>query len=55
MTKCYEITCEGKVSRFITVTAKNEEEAKKAAAEEFSLLVGAYQVNILDIEECDDD
>ena len=55
MSKVYKATWEGKVSRFITVEANNEEEAKKAAAEEFSLLVGAYQVKILDIEESDDE
>ena len=31
MSKCYEIICEGKVNRFITVEADNEEEAKKLA------------------------
>ena len=57
MSKCYEIICEGKVNRFITVEANNEEEAQKAAAHEFSLFVGANEndVKIIDLEECDDD
>ena len=57
MSKCYEIICEGKVNRFITVEANNEEEAKKAAALEFSLLVGANknEVEFLHLEECEDD
>ncbi len=57
MSKCYEIICEGKVNRFITVEADNEEEAKKAAALEFSLLVGANknEVEFLHLEECDDE
>ncbi len=57
MSKCYEITCEGTVNRFITVEANNEEEAQKAAAREFSLLVGANknEVEFLHLEECDDD
>ncbi len=57
MSKVYEITCEGTVNRFITVEANNEEEAQKAAAREFSLLVGANEndVKIIDLQECDDD
>ena len=57
MSKCYEVFCEGMVNRYITVEANNAEEAKKAAALEFSLLVGANEndVKIIDLEECDDD
>ena len=57
MSKCYEVFCEGMVNRFITVEANNEEEAKKAAALEFSLLVGANknEAEFLHLEEGDDD
>ena len=57
MSKVYEITCEGTVNRFITDEANNEEEAQKAAAREFSLLVGGNEndVKIIDLQECDDE
>ena len=57
MSKCYEVFCEGMVNRFITVEANNAEEAQKAAAHEFSLLVGENEndVKIIDLQECDDD
>ena len=57
MSKCYEVFCEGMVNRYITIEANNAEEAQKAAAREFSLLVGANEndVKIIDLEECDDD
>lgn len=50
--KAYEITCEGMVSRTITVSdASSLEDAINYAREEFSLLVGARKedVEIADI------